>query len=101
MEFVLFRGLILPSLSWRRRDFARKELLQNDIAFITVLRNTDPQNPLLEGINDTVGVVNQVLYGTDQRGSDLALLVNDGLQVRIDLKGSFKPCNKVIKNCFK
>ena len=101
MEFVLFRGLILPSLSWRRRDFARKELLQNDIAFITVLRNTDPQDPLLEGINDTVGVVNQVLYGTDQRGSDPALLVNDGPQVWIDLKGSFKPCNKVIKNCFK
>ena len=70
--------------------------------FITVLHNTDPQDELLDGINDTVGMVNQVLYSifTNHRGSDVALLPN-GPQVRIDLKRSFEPFNKVIINCWK
>ena len=82
-------------------------MLQNNIAwseknFITVSRDTDPQDQLLDGINDTVGMVNQVLYRifTNHRGSDVALLPN-GPQVRIDLKESFKTCHKVIINCWK
>ena len=107
MEFALFRGLILPWLSVEAQGLCEEIVVKNDIAwsgknFRTVLRNTDPQDPLLDGINDTEGMVNQHLYSifTNHRGSGVALLPN-GPQVRIDLKRSCQPCIKVIINCWK